>query len=346
MFKALSNPNRLRLFMNLLEESKLDLAKGRVHDCFLAKLLGGLELGAPTVSHHVKELADAGSDRDPARGQAAHLLRRSDGLAELRAALTARADPARRASARPFCSHFTVRQFRNCHRRIAMSHRDIAIEKYGAASTLHLRDIAPRPPGRATRSRSTSRTRASNFADIQMRLGFYPDAPKRPFVPGYEVSGMVAAVGKNVTDLAAGDAVVAGTYFGGYASHVTIPARQVFKLPAALDLAAGAALPVNYFTAQLALFEMARVRAGDRVLIECATGGVGVLAMQMARHAGAEVTGLTTSAAQEGVHRGARRDRVHASTSSSADPRAARLRLHPQRVGRRRDQVAARRASA
>ncbi len=61
MFKALSNPNRLRLFMNLLDESKLDLAKGRVHDCFLAKLLGGLgDLGAPTVSHHVKELADAG----------------------------------------------------------------------------------------------------------------------------------------------------------------------------------------------------------------------------------------------------------------------------------------------
>ena len=60
MFRALSNPNRLRLFMNLLDESKLDLAKGRIHDCFLAKLLGGLELGAPTVSHHVKELADAG----------------------------------------------------------------------------------------------------------------------------------------------------------------------------------------------------------------------------------------------------------------------------------------------
>ena len=61
MFRALSNPNRLRLFMNLLDESKLDLAKGRVHDCFLVKLLGGLDdIGAPTVSHHVKELADAG----------------------------------------------------------------------------------------------------------------------------------------------------------------------------------------------------------------------------------------------------------------------------------------------
>jgi hypothetical protein len=49
MFKALGNPNRLKLFLNLLEESKLDLAKGRIHDCFLVKLLGGLELGDPAA---------------------------------------------------------------------------------------------------------------------------------------------------------------------------------------------------------------------------------------------------------------------------------------------------------
>jgi 2-desacetyl-2-hydroxyethyl bacteriochlorophyllide A dehydrogenase len=180
-----------------------------------------------------------------------------------------------------------------------MSHQQIAIEKFGTASSLAVRDLAPRTPGADEVSIDVAYS-GVNFADIQMRLGFYPDAPKKPFVPGYEVSGRIVAIGSNVTGLRVGDAVIAGTYFGGYASHVTIPARQVFKLPPSVDLEHGAALPVNYFTAQLALFEMARVRKGDRVLIECATGGVGVLAIQMARHAGAVVTGLTTSPHKKG----------------------------------------------
>ena len=180
-----------------------------------------------------------------------------------------------------------------------MSYQQIAIEKFGSASTLHVSDLTPRAPADDEVAIDVAYS-GVNFADIQMRLGFYPDAPKKPFVPGYEVSGRVTAIGKAVRDIKVGDAVVAGTYFGGYASHVTIPARQVFKLPAGVDLAGGAALPVNYFTAQLALFEMARIRKGDRVLIECATGGVGVLAIQMARHVGAEVTGLTTSPHKKG----------------------------------------------
>lgn len=178
-------------------------------------------------------------------------------------------------------------------------HRDIVIEKRGPAETMKLRTLAPRAPGEGEVAIDVAYS-GINFADVQMRIGLYPDAPKRPFVPGYEVSGTVSAVGKNVQDLRVGDAVVAGTYFGGYASSVTIPAHQVFKLPESYDLATGAALPVAYFTAQLAVMEMARVRGGDRVLIECGTGGVGVIAAQMARHVGAEVTSLTTSPHKKG----------------------------------------------
>jgi DNA-binding transcriptional ArsR family regulator len=89
MFHALANPKRLRLFLNLLDESKLDLAKGRVHDCFLAKLLGGLgELGAPTVSHHVRELADAGLITTQREGKQLACTVDPVGLATLRAALS------------------------------------------------------------------------------------------------------------------------------------------------------------------------------------------------------------------------------------------------------------------
>jgi len=134
-----------------------------------------------------------------------------------------------------------------------------------------------------------------NFADIMMRLGLYPDAPKCPFVPGYEVSGIIKRTGSAVRGFQTGDSVVAGTQFGGYSSQIKVPQDLVFKLPPQLSLAEGAALPVNWITAHAALVDMGRVRKGDRVLVDSATGGVGTIALQMLKKMQANVVGLTSS---------------------------------------------------
>lgn len=137
-----------------------------------------------------------------------------------------------------------------------------------------------------------------NFADIVMRLGMYKDAPPKPFVPGYEVSGVIKKVGSAVTRFTVGEKVMAGTRFGGYSSHVIVNEWQVLKTNE-LSLKEASAVPVNYITAFIALHEFARIREGDKILIDCATGGVGVFALQMAKEVGAQVIGLTSSPAKK-----------------------------------------------
>jgi NADPH:quinone reductase-like Zn-dependent oxidoreductase len=138
-----------------------------------------------------------------------------------------------------------------------------------------------------------------NFADIVMRLGMYKDAPPKPFTPGYEISGIVTHVGASVTRFKVGEEVMAGTRFGGYTSHIKLPEWQVLKINDSLSLKEASAVPVNFITAYIALNEFGRIRAGDKVLIDCATGGVGVFAIQMAKAMGCEVIGLTSSPAKK-----------------------------------------------
>ena len=137
-----------------------------------------------------------------------------------------------------------------------------------------------------------------NFADIVMRLGLYPAAPPKPFVPGYEVSGIVEKVGSAVTRVKVGDQVLGGSLFGGYASQVCVSEDLVFPLPKGWTLAEGAAMPVNWITAHAAIMDMGRVRKGDKVLLDAATGGVGTIALQMLNRIGAETIGLTSSPAK------------------------------------------------
>ena len=114
-----------------------------------------------------------------------------------------------------------------------------------------------------------------------------------PFVLGWDVSGVVEATGAGVTTLAVGDEVYGMPWFpraaGGYAEYVTAPSRQFARKPGNVTHAQAAAVPLAALTAWQALVDTADLRAGQRVLVHAAAGGVGHLAVQFAKHLGAHV---------------------------------------------------------
>ena len=142
-----------------------------------------------------------------------------------------------------------------------------------------------------------------NFADTIARAGLYPPAPRPPCVLGYEVSGVVEAVGPAVTGVPVGQRVMAGTRFGGQAEVVVVPEDSVLPLPERLSFAQGAAFVVNYATAYAALHVLGGLREGDRVLIHAAAGGVGLAATQLARNAGAEIFGTASASKHDAIRR-------------------------------------------
>jgi NADPH:quinone reductase-like Zn-dependent oxidoreductase len=159
----------------------------------------------------------------------------------------------------------------------------------------------PDPPVGSGEIRVAVKAAGINFADTMARVGLYPDAPKPPCVMGYEVAGEVESVGEGVSDFAVGDRIMAGTRFGGQAELVTVPADQVLPLPERLSFEQGAAFPVNYGTAYAALIIMGSLRAGDRVLIHAAAGGVGIAATQIARNVGAEIFGTASPSKHDAI---------------------------------------------
>ena len=108
-----------------------------------------------------------------------------------------------------------------------------------------------------------------------------------------------AGVFEVTLELAPGDRVAALTMFKAYAERVVINSEQAFRIPDSMSFEDAAAIPVNYLTAYHSFFEMGNLRAGDRVLITSAAGGVGVAAVQLARARGLVTFGTASSGKQE-----------------------------------------------
>jgi NADPH:quinone reductase-like Zn-dependent oxidoreductase len=178
--------------------------------------------------------------------------------------------------------------------------RAVVITKNGGPEVLQVQD-RPDPAVGPGEIRVAVRAAGINFADLMARSGVYPDAPPLPAVVGYEVAGEVESVGDGVEGLAVGDRVIAGTRFGGYAELVTVPEGQVIPLPDEMSFEEGAAIVVNYATAYAGLVMVGGLRAGDRMLIQAAAGGVGIAAIQIGKAVGAEVFGTASAAKHDAI---------------------------------------------
>ena len=145
-----------------------------------------------------------------------------------------------------------------------------------------------------------------NFADILSRQGLYPDSPPKPCVMGYEVSGVIEAVGADVNQSFVGKSVAALTRFGGQSDLIAVKANQVFDKPSGLTFEQAAAIPVNYLTAYALLVVMGSLHEGESLLIHNAGGGVGLAALDIAK----KIDVTTYGTASPSKHKFLKRARV------------------------------------
>ncbi|MEY9835584.1 SDR family NAD(P)-dependent oxidoreductase [Streptacidiphilus sp. EB103A] len=158
--------------------------------------------------------------------------------------------------------------------------------------------------------RVSVRAAGVNFRDVLNTLGMYPGEAK-DF--GLEGAGVVTEVGPEVVGLAVGDRVM-GMFPWAFGPVAVADARTVVRIPAGWSFAQAASVPIVFLTAYYALTDLGSVRAGQRVLVHAAAGGVGMAAVQLARHLGAEVFG-TASAGKWGTLRGLGLDAAHIASS-------------------------------
>ncbi|MCP8310024.1 MAG: medium chain dehydrogenase/reductase family protein [Candidatus Methylarchaceae archaeon HK01M] len=130
--------------------------------------------------------------------------------------------------------------------------------------------------------------------DIAARIGNRPFPPKIPFVPGYTILGVVDQIGESITDFAVGDRVAALTTLGGYAEYIFLGEEDLVHVPTTLDPAEAVILILNYLVAYQVLHRSVQVKAGDRVLIIGASGGVGTAFLQLGKLANLTMYGIAS----------------------------------------------------
>lgn len=185
------------------------------------------------------------------------------------------------------------------------TYRRVVVTRHGDPDVLRVVEEALPEPG-AGEVRLRVLTAGVSAYDLMFRRHrLLPGTPRVPFTPGEDVVGIVDRVGEGVSGVEPGQMVAAGTFAlgvgGGYAEAVCLPAVALVPVPAGCDPAQAVCLVVNYLTAHMALHRTAHVRAGERVLVQGATGGVGSALLELGRLADVEMYGTASSARHETV---------------------------------------------
>jgi NADPH:quinone reductase-like Zn-dependent oxidoreductase len=174
-----------------------------------------------------------------------------------------------------------------------MKYRSVVATKRGGPEGLHMVecDLLPPRPGQVRIKILAAPVCAP---DVSARYGQSPFIPKFPFTPGYAVVGDVEAVGENASGVRVGDRVAALTAYGGYAEFLCWDANHIIPVPVHLDPADVAPIIMNYIVAYHVMHRWANVRAGDRVLIIGASGGIGTAFLQLGKLAGLKMYGVAS----------------------------------------------------
>lgn len=169
----------------------------------------------------------------------------------------------------------------------------IRINETGGPEVMHLEEIE-KPTPKAGEVLIRIAAAGINYADLAQRQGAYLTRTRTPMTIGFEIAGTVEALGDGVSSPQVGSRVVALTA-GGYAEYTTALANTVIPIPNNLDFASAAAFPVQGITAYQLLHESTRLQSGESVLVHAAAGGVGTLAIQLAKLMGAKTVVGTAS---------------------------------------------------
>ncbi len=184
----------------------------------------------------------------------------------------------------------------------------IKISKYGDADVLEFSESEAMPVPTAGQALVKIHAAGVNFVDIYQRLGSYP--VKLPYIPGLEASGVVEAVGENVTGFRIGDRVAYTGHIGSYCEYSAVDAARLIPLPQHISFEQGAAFPLQGMTAHYLIHDFRELKPGDTVLVHAAAGGVGLLLVQWAKRLGATVIGTVSTPEKAYIATGAGADQV------------------------------------